>query len=117
MENTSIFETKIINDSSFTIIKISGYLDAHTAPQLEKVISELFSDNVINFVINFHNLEYISSAGLGVFMSFIEEIRDQNGDIVLCEMNDKIYSIFDLLGFPLLFKIFKNERDAFAVFL
>lgn len=117
MQNNSRFETTVVTDSSFTIIKLSGYLDAHTAPNLEKVISDLFTNNILNLVINFQELDYISSAGLGVFMSFIEEIREQGGDIVMCEMSDKIYSIFDLLGFPLLFKIFKSERDAFAVFL
>jgi anti-sigma B factor antagonist len=117
MENISRFETTLVDDKSFTIVKLSGYLDAHTAPNLEKVISELFSQEKLNLVFNFKNLDYISSAGLGVFMSFIEEIREKGGDIVLCEMSDKIYTIFDLLGFPLLFRIFKNERDAFSVYL
>ena len=42
-------------------------------------------------------------------MSFIEEIRDKGGDIKMTRMNDKVFSIFDLLGFPMLFDIHKDE--------
>jgi anti-sigma B factor antagonist len=57
-------------------------------------------------------LNYISSAGLGVFMGFIEEIREKNGDIKLSNMTDKVYKVFDLLGFPALYQIFKEEAEA-----
>lgn len=58
------------------------------------------------------DLNYISSAGLGVFMGFIEEIRDNKGDIKLSNMPDKVYKVFDLLGFPALYQIFKEEDEA-----
>jgi len=58
------------------------------------------------------DLNYISSAGLGVFMGFIEEIREKKGDIKLSNMSDKVFKVFDLLGFPALYQIFKDESDA-----
>jgi anti-sigma B factor antagonist len=66
--------------------------------------------------VNFKDLVYISSAGLGVFMAFIEKIRENNGDIKLTTMNDKVYNIFDLLGFPLLYEIYKSEDEAVKKF-
>ena len=45
-------------------------------------------------------------------MGFIEEIREKEGDIKLTNMKEKVYKVFDLLGFPALYQIFKEEADA-----
>jgi len=53
---------------------------------------------------------------LGVFMAYIENIRNNNGDIKLTNMNEKVFNIFDLLGFPLLYEIFKTDEEAVTKF-
>jgi anti-sigma B factor antagonist len=98
------------------VINVSGYLDAHTAPTLEDNFTDLIDQNKFKIVVNFEELAYISSAGLGVFMAYIEKIRNNSGDIKLTNMNDKVYNIFDLLGFPLLYEIYKTENEALNKF-
>lgn len=110
------FSTSIKDKGNVSIIYLNGYLDAHTAPQLETNFSELIDNSKYNIVVNFKELNYISSAGLGVFMAYIEKIRENEGDIKLTSMSDKVYNIFDLLGFPLLYEIFKSEDDAINKF-
>lgn len=110
------FSTTIKNKGNVSVIYLNGYLDAHTAPQLENNFSELIDGNKYNIVVNFESLNYISSAGLGVFMAYIEKIRENEGDIKLSSMSDKVYNIFDLLGFPLLYEIFKSEDEAVSKF-
>lgn len=106
------FNTSIKDQGAVSIINLKGYLDAHTAPVLESNFVSLIDKNRFQIVVDFKDLVYISSAGLGVFMAYIEKIRDNNGDIKLSGMNDKVYNIFDLLGFPLLYEIFKSEEEA-----
>lgn len=67
-------------------------------------------------MVNFKELTYISSAGLGVFMGFIEEVRDNKGDIKLTNMTPKIFRVFDLLGFPTLYEIRDDEQHALQSF-
>ncbi len=110
------FSTTIKDKGNVSVIYLNGYLDAHTAPQLENNFSELIDKNKYNIVVNFEDLNYISSAGLGVFMAYIENIRENEGDIKLSAMSDKVYNIFDLLGFPLLYEIFKSEVEAINKF-
>jgi anti-sigma B factor antagonist len=110
------FNTTIITKGEVSVINLKGYLDAHTAPVLENNFTQLIDSNRFKIVVNFENLDYISSAGLGVFMAYIEKIRDNSGDIKLSNMNDKVYNIFDLLGFPLLYEIFKSEEEAVGKF-
>lgn len=110
------FNTSIKDQGAVSIINLKGYLDAHTAPVLENNFVSLIDKNRFQIVVDFKDLAYISSAGLGVFMAYIEKIRDNSGDIKLSGMNEKVYNIFDLLGFPLLYEIFKSEDEAVKKF-
>src|SRR5690606_39224945 len=98
-------------------MKLNGFLDAHTAPILENAVQSAITENNFKIIMNFEKLDYISSAGLGVFMSFIEEIRSNNGDIKMTGMNDKVFSVFDLLGFPMLFDISPNTDELMTKFV
>lgn len=102
--------------SSYHILDLNGELDAHTASQLEDSLKELINKNNLNIIVNCSNLDYIASAGLGVFMAYIEDVRESGGDIKLTNMNDKVYNVFDLLGFPTLYDILEDEKDAIDKF-
>jgi anti-sigma B factor antagonist len=110
------FSTSIKERGEVSVINLKGFLDAHTAPTLENNFTQLINTNKYKIVVNFEELAYISSAGLGVFMAYIESIRDNRGDIKLTNMSDKVFNIFDLLGFPLLYEIYKNEEEAIKKF-
>ncbi len=113
MEN---FKIQRNDRDRLSTLSIAGFLDAHTAPKLEEAIQALIDEGRVQIIVNFSDLTYISSAGLGVFMGFIEEIRSQSGDIKMCRMSPKIYRVFDLLGFPTIYQIFDQEDEAIAKF-
>lgn len=98
------------------VLSLSGYLDAHTAPQFEAVIQEHLEAGRVRIAVDCGRLTYISSAGLGVFMSFIEEIREKGGDIKLASIAPKVYQVFEVLGFPDLFQIEADLPAALARF-
>ncbi len=97
---------------SVSVLSVNGYLDAHTAPDLENAFNGLINDKQYKVVVNFCDLKYISSAGLGVFMAYVETMRENNGDIKFCGLKEDVYNIFDLLGFPLLYEFYKEEKEA-----
>ena len=99
------------------IFALEGYLDAHTAPQFERAIENEFSAGHTRIIADCAKLDYISSAGLGVFMSFIEDIRAAGGDIKLCAIVPKVYQVFDVLGFPELFDMVDSVPAALAQFV
>lgn len=110
------FSTSIKEMGGISVINLKGFLDAHTAPALENNFTQLINDKKYKIVVNFKDLAYISSAGLGVFMAYIENVRENKGDIKLTNMSDKVFNIFDLLGFPLLYEIYKSEEEAIKKF-
>lgn len=98
------------------VLAIEGFLDAHTAPSFESSIENEIRSGNFRLVVDCSRLTYISSAGLGVFMSFLEEAREQGGDIKLAALTPKVFQIFDVLGFPKLFDITPAVGEAVARF-
>ena len=92
-------------EQGISVLALEGYLDAHTAPDFEKAVQTEFEAGRVKLLVECSRLTYISSAGLGVFMSFIEEIREAGGDIKICGLVPKVYQVFDILGFSALFDI------------
>ncbi len=113
MKNFSIASRQI---EQISVLDISGELDAHTASQLESSLMELINAKRIKIIVNCSRLDYIASAGLGVFMAYIEDVRGLGGDIKLSNMNDRVYNVFDLLGFPTLYDIVDDENEAVKAF-
>ncbi|MFH5832494.1 STAS domain-containing protein [Halalkalibaculum sp. DA3122] len=113
MKNFSINHRQV---ESFDVLELSGELDAHTASHLEDSLRELIDRDKYHIIVNCSDLDYIASAGLGVFMAYIEDVRSLGGDIKLTNMNAKVYNVFDLLGFPTLYDILDDEEEAIEKF-
>jgi anti-sigma B factor antagonist len=99
-----------------SVLSLQGYLDAHTAPQFEKAIQEEYDGGRFRIIVNCAGLTYISSAGLGVFMSFVEDVRAASGDIKICSVTETVYQVFEILGFPSLFDILPDQAAAVKQF-
>ncbi len=99
------FNVSTSHENGISIIALDGFVDAHTAPQFEAAIQTELDAGHVRIVVDCAKLTYISSAGLGVFMSFVEEVRDQNGDIKICGLAPKVRHTFEILGFPDLFEM------------
>lgn len=96
------------HQDDIVILNIEGYLDAHTAPQFEETIQAEVNQGKVRIIVDCEKLTYISSAGLGVFMGFIEEIREQGGDIKISGLNTKVKQIFDILHFDTIYDILSD---------
>jgi anti-sigma B factor antagonist len=98
------------------VLDLKGELDAHTASELEAAIQKCMHEELYRIVANGASLQYISSAGLGVFMAYVEDLRERDGDIKISALQPKVYNVFDLLGFPLLFDIVETDEEALEKF-
>lgn len=110
------FAIERFDKKDVSILNLTGFLDLHTVPKFEEAIQNLVNERRFQIIVNLNNLEYISSAGLGVFMGFIEDIRENQGDIKLSNLSERVFKVFDLLGFPALFEIFDKEEQALKQF-
>ncbi len=110
----SVKQTGANNDIS--IIKVGGYIDTTTSAELEHSLESLLKSNHYNIVIDLENVDYISSAGWGIFISELKGIRDKGGDLKLVKMMPDVYEVFELLEFHYILKAFDSIEDAIADF-
>ncbi|MCJ7784696.1 MAG: STAS domain-containing protein [Desulfobacterales bacterium] len=99
-------------DRSAIIVSVKGRVDAVTAPEFEKNLSDLMSKGEITFLLNFGDLEYISSAGLRSILSTAKKLKEPKGKIVLTGLKGSVGEVFKISGFDSIFKIFDSEENA-----
>jgi len=96
------------------VIYPRGFINAHTVREFERELERSVESGRTQIVINGSGLSYIASAGLGVIMGHLEEVRSQGGDIRLTDLNETVLNIFEVLGFNHLCRVFDSEADAVA---
>jgi len=92
----------------------AGFINAHTVREFEEALEGLVQDGRYVILLNCKDLSYISSAGLGAIMGLIETVREHGGDILLSNLQDNVFAIFDTLGFTQLYRVFNDEEQAMA---
>ena len=105
------------NPEDVSVVKVSGYLDTTTARDLEAAINGLLSKGCYKIVLDLSGVTYISSAGWGIFIGEIKEIRNHGGDLKLAEMVGDVFEVFQLLEFQSILEAYpsaQEAKDAFA---
>lgn len=92
------------------LLTVKGFLDAHTYEQLEKTIDELIDSGTIKIIVDLSSLDYISSAGAGVFIGAVAKAQENDGNLVLMRPSTNVREVFDLLGLSQIFT-FKNTKE------
>ncbi len=106
------FSVETETDGDFAVIKLEGAVDAHTAPKFEEAVEKVIEEGQNKIVVDCEKLTYISSAGLGVFMCFIEEVREDGGDIKICGLTEKVKQPFEILGFESIYDFRPDVESA-----
>lgn len=98
--------------NDFYIICIDGDLDASSSILLDNALQAAVDNNEKNILVDCSGLNYISSAGLGVFMSRLKDFEHNSIELVLFELNEKVLSVFKILGLNELIKIAPDRESA-----
>ncbi|MBS1976028.1 MAG: STAS domain-containing protein [Bacteroidetes bacterium] len=101
-----------LQEEGAEILAVVGEIDASSSIELDLAIAKAVGEGVKRILIDCSALEYISSAGLGVFMSYIEEFRDKNIHMVLFGMKEKVANTFNILGLADLLHIRPSKQEA-----
>lgn len=100
-----------------TTVNVEGFLDSSTFPELQEFLEELIQKQTYRIIVNLEKLDYISSAGIGVLMGMLQEVRGNEGDLKLSNMSHKIRNLFDMLGFSQIIRIYDHATAAKEAFI
>ena len=113
MDKLQIDEEKI---EDVVVLKLQGLVDSGTSQLMEGRLNDLISDGNVKIVVDLDLVDYISSAGWGIFVGEIKGVRASDGDIKLASMRPDVREVFDLLEFNTLLTPYDSRRDALAAF-
>lgn len=99
-----------------SIIRVGGYIDTTTSSEVERELNNLLKLGKYQIIIDLGNVDYISSAGWGIFISEIKQIRENNGDLKLVRMIPDVYEIFELLEFHHILDVYDTIEAAINKF-
>jgi stage II sporulation protein AA (anti-sigma F factor antagonist) len=95
-----------------SVISVGGFIDTTTSSELEESLKRLLKQGQFNIVVDLGSVNYISSAGWGIFISEIKEIRENGGDLKLAAMIGDVYEVFELLEFQTILEAFDSIQEA-----
>ncbi|MBK9975515.1 MAG: STAS domain-containing protein [Planctomycetes bacterium] len=98
--------------NNVTLIHVAGWLDAHTFEYMEQTINNLFDEGKVRLAVDLGSVEYISSAGAGVFIGTLSASHERGGDIVLMNPTEPVREVFDMLGLSQVFKFAQTPAEA-----
>ena len=113
MDRLLIDEEKV---EDVVVLRLEGLVDSGTSQLMEGRLNDVISDGNVKIVVDLDLVDYISSAGWGIFVGEIKGVREGNGDIKLASMRPDVREVFDLLEFNTLLTPYDSRRDALAAF-
>lgn len=99
-------------DLDYFVIALEGDLDASSCITLDKAISDAVASDEKKILVDCTRLNYISSAGLGVFMSYLQDFENNKISLVLFNLNEKVKNVFQILGLDELINIVNTKDEA-----
>lgn len=116
MQGIQVSVSQANGHPDIVVVEIAGYIDTTTSSELERILQNLLREQKYKIVINLQNVDYISSAGWGIFISEIKNIRNQKGDLKLACMSESVNEVYELLEFSTILTSSETIADAVALF-
>ncbi|MBN7814056.1 STAS domain-containing protein [Algoriphagus pacificus] len=99
-------------ENSSYILVLKGEIDASNSVMLDQAMQDLIATGTKSILVDCEGLEYISSAGLGVFMSYLEDFQEQEIDLKIYALSTRVFEVFKILGLDQLISIYANKKAA-----
>ncbi|MGB3404259.1 MAG: STAS domain-containing protein [Microcoleaceae cyanobacterium] len=98
--------------SDVKVVKPNGILDGTKATQFRQEISEIVQDGTKTVLIDFEDITFMDSSGLGALVLALKTVRAADSKLVVCSINEQIRILFELTSMDKVFDIYPS-REAF----
>ena len=103
---------KIGKQADIAHIQLPSALDSMTAYQLLDQIDLLARKGFSKYIVNLEEVEYISSTGIEVMFRLQRELHEQYGEVLMTNIPEKIYTLFDKVGVMTILNATKSLEQA-----
>ena len=117
MNHVNIHIEKANAQPDVVIVRIEGPLDTIASYAFLEKMERLIQNGASKFIINLERLEYISSAGIGIFPGLSQELKQQDGGLAFANVSPKIKKLFEMIGLTTLFRLYDSIEEALQEFI
>ncbi len=103
-------------NADIKIIDVKTDLSSYAASDLRKVLENLLIDKVSKVVVNFSDVSHINSTAVGTLVGIAKRLRQDGGDLKLCNLASTLTRTFNLIGASSVVEIYESEKSAIAAF-
>ena len=114
MDSTKLM--KLREESGIKILEIKTDLSSYAASDLRKVLEELLAEKAEKVVVNLSQVSHINSTAVGALVGVAKRLRQNGGDLKICELADNLTRTFNLIGASSVVEIYESENSALAAF-
>lgn len=107
----AMFDYTLRDESSIKCISMKGRIDSLSAAGIQKVFEDLILAGHRRLLVDMASVNYVSSAGLRVFISAQKELKKVQGEIILSEVAEQVFEIFRMSGFTQFFRIITGPDE------
>ena len=99
------------NTAGYCVVKLGGRLDAVTAPEAEGYLCDLIDGGETAMAIDLSGVDYVSSAGLRVFLVTAKKLKAASGELSLTGLTGNVKEVIEISGFPSIMPCFDTLAD------
>lgn len=99
-----------------SVMTVEGRIDSATATDFENAVKDLIDKGVANLILDFSEVDFLSSAGLRVMVTARKALRGAGGDLVLANPSERVVETLDIAGLDVLFEVFPDRESAVGSF-
>jgi anti-sigma B factor antagonist len=111
-ERLIIMEEVIARVAGGVLVRFDGDITPACTADIEQFLDRLIGEGRCSLVIDLSSVPYVCSAGWGVFLGRVKDIRKAGGDIVFAGLRSEVMSVFDLLEANRIFEVFGGKEEA-----
>jgi len=112
MEGIQINTTHVGVRGNIAMLRVQGFIDTNTCAELHKYIDQILNHGIYQIVVDMGAVNYVSSAGWGVFVGEIRGIKENGGDLKIVQMMPDVYEVFEMLEFNRILSYYDNIEEA-----
>ncbi len=94
------------------VVRIAGNLDTQTSPVAQEQLTQLIDNGATKILVDFEDLNYISSSGLRVLLVAFKRLEGTSGQLRICNPNTMVRDVFDTSGFSGIFSVYGSQAEA-----
>jgi anti-sigma B factor antagonist len=112
MEGIQISLSKVGARRDVALLRVKGYIDTQTCSEMLREMTAVLKQGMFHLIVDMGQVNYVSSAGWGVFVGEIKGIRENGGDLKLVQMMPEVYDVFEMLEFNRILECYDNIEEA-----